>query len=87
MAHCWETGIIGHAVGIEPPAAQHGGHEWGHDASDVDEHIEYLEAGVTLGAVFGVVIQLSDYGLEIAFEEAVAERDEEESHAGERQKP
>lgn len=87
VAHCGEVSVIAHAVNAEPPAAQHGGHEGGHEATDVDEHVENLEAGVTLGSVLGVVIELSDDGLEVALEEAVAECDQEQSHASDCEEP
>ena len=82
MTHGGEWRVVGHAVGVEPPTAEHGSHEGGEDAADVDEYVEYLEAGVALRAVFGIVVELTDDGLEVALEETVAEGDEEERDAG-----
>ncbi len=87
MTHGGEARVVAHAVDVEPPAAEHGGHEGSGHTADVDEYVEYLEAGVALRAVFGIVVQLAHYGLEIAFEEAVAEGDEEEREACEGEEP
>ncbi len=87
MAHFGEAGVVYHTVGAEPPFAQVGRYEGGDEAADVDEYVEDLEAGVTLVCVFGVVIQLTYYGLEIAFEQAVAESNQEQRHACQRQQP
>ncbi len=87
MAEGRELGVVGQRVHAEPPAAEHRGHEGSHQAAHVDEHIENLEAGVALRGIFGIVIELTHDGLEVALEKTVAEGDEEEGETGHRQKP
>ena len=96
VAESGEVGVVGHAFKAEPPAAQRGGHKGGEHATDVDEDVEDLEArvafalglGESLGAFLGclgfeVVVHLAYQGLQVAFEEAVAEGDDKQSRAGE----
>ena len=87
MAHLGEVGVVCHAVDVEPPTAEHGCDEGCDEAADVDEHVEYLESGIALRAVAWIVVELSDDGLEVAFEEAVAEGDEEECGTCEGEEP
>ena len=87
MTHGGEVGIVDHCVGIEPPGAEHRSHKWGDKAADVDEYIENLETRISLSGIFGIVVKLTHYGLQVAFEETVAEGYKEQGDAGESEKP
>ena len=98
MAQSRHVGIVDKAAAAEPPLAEHRGDERGDHAADVDEHIEDLETGVTLvlgdlqslGALLGflgfkLVVEFTDQGLQVAFEQTVTEGDTEQGDAGEDQ--
>lgn len=100
MAESREVGVVGEAILSEPPAAEERSHERSDQTTDIDKHIENLEAAVafalsdreSLGALFGclgleIIVHLTDDSLEVALEKAVTEGDEEESHAGKREQP
>ena len=87
MAESGELGIIGKIVDAEPPGTEHGSHERSYNATDVDEHVENLESGVAFGSPARIVVELAHDGLEVALEQTVAERDEEERAACEGEQP
>ncbi len=82
VAEAGEVGVIGVALHLDEGVAHPYGYEGGDAAADVDEHVEDLEARVALVAVFGVVIELSDDGLQVSFEESVSESDYQERAQG-----
>lgn len=87
VAKSRKLGIIHQAVLTEPPAAEQGSYEGSHNATKIDKDIENLETGITLRSIARIVVQLSDNGLKVAFEKAVAECDEEQRTASKRKKP
>ena len=64
---------------------QRGRRRRGEHGAEVDGHVEQGEAGVPLGAVFGIVVQVAGHDLEVALEQARAHGDEEQGadHHGE----
>ena len=100
VAELGKVGVIQEAVHLEPPLADQRGDERSDEATDVDKHVEDLEAGValvlgdsegfgTLLGLFGleVVVHLSHDGLQVALEQAVAEGDHRQGEACEGQEP
>ena len=87
MAESRQRGVVGKPVFTQPPAAEHRCHKGGEDTADVDEYVEDLEACVTLGCITRIVVKLADYGLEIAFEETVSERDHKQRETCQCQQP
>ena len=102
VAQCGQTSIIDHALDAQPPLAQQRGNKRGNETTDVDEHIEDLEARVAafldlldflsalaLGNSVGlhVVIHLTHDSLQVALEQTVTKGNQEQGHAGEHQQP
>ena len=100
VAELGQVSIIDQSMHLQPPAAQQGGDEWSHQGTDVDEDVENLEAGIalslcpfqTFGALFGcfgfkVVVHLSDDGLQVTLEQAVATGYQGQGKDGEGQQP
>ena len=100
VAESGKVGVVSETVYTKPPAAEQGRYERSNQTSNVDEHIENLEAGVTLtlglsqsfGAYFScfsleVVVHLAYDSLQVAFEKAVTEGNHQQGKAGQRQKP
>ena len=82
VAEAGEVGVVGVALHLDEGVAHPYGDEGGDAAADVDEHVENLETGVALVAVFGVVIELAHDCLEVSFEESVTERDHKQRAQG-----
>ena len=100
MAEGGKVGVVLKAILAQPPAAEQGGDKRSNQSANVDEHVENLETAVAFVfgnaegffAVFGsfdfeVVVHLSYNGLEVAFEQAVTEGDEEQGYASEGEQP
>ena len=85
VAEFGQLGVVVEIIDLEPPVAHADGHEWREEAADVDEHVEDLESRLALGAELLVVVHLPHQRLEIALEKAVAEGDDQQSEAGQRQ--
>ncbi len=98
VAEAWQVSVVGEVVHIEPPRAEQRRNERSGQRTHVDEDVEYLEARVALalcplqavgalacGVALKVVVHLSDDGLQVALEEAVAAGDEHQGEDGERE--
>lgn len=98
VAEAWQVGVVGQLVHVEPPRAQQWRDERRCQGTHIDEHIEDLESSVALslcplqalcaltgGVALKVVVHLSDDGLQVALEQTVAHRDEDEGEDGERE--
>ena len=100
MAQTREVGIVNQVLGLQIPVTDDGSHKRGDHTTNVDEHVEDLEAAVALFlgssqclraflGCFGleVVIQLTHNGLQVAFEETITTGDEQQGDYSKDERP
>ena len=98
VAQARHISIIDKVMRLQPPLAEERGDERGEETTNVDKDVENLETRVatflglfeSLGAFLGglfleLVVQFADNSLQIAFEQTVTERDEQQSHTSDSQ--
>ena len=86
VAHGRQAAVVGEALGAQEPVADGVGREGGEEGADVDAHVEDHEGRVAQLGILRVIVELSDHGLQVALEQAVAEGDDEEADQGDGQR-